>query len=460
MRRLRGEEGTALLTAIVVSMVVVLLGSLAMSVAIHNAEQAGRDRRRVQAIGAAEAGVDYYLSYLQETPPEDVECGATGELTATPVTQYSVSATFYDEDGLEIACPFAPGVEPDSALIRSVGTSSAANPARTMEALVQLSPRLSNPLGEAALFSDAAPGLNSAVQINGYISDDADVYTNGSATTALAAGTKIGGHLFAQGDVIINKNAEVRRGVHANGSVTMNNQSRVLEYVTSSTSSITIYGGSIGGDARAGTTITVDGNGKVHGLQMPNSPSPPPPLKPFPEFTYDPTAWQLVGYTIHNFTDCDSARSFIEGITSGDRVVRITAPCILSFPPSSTTTVNGNLAIIHDGGFNMDAKARFTSGGGEKHDVYFIVGLGDVDPCDFTMASNTSFGTGLNTFIYTPCTVDLSSTTLFVEGQIFGGEVIFNAAATLNYLPMPIPGVGGVGFKEDIVYLREVVTSA
>lgn len=459
LRRIHGEQGMAMIMAVLLSVVVVTLGTLAMNNAVHNSETSSYDRKRVQGIAAAEAGIDYYMSHLQGASAGDVQCSMSDSLTGTIPTSFQVSASFYDAAQNEIACPIPAGVSPDFVLVRSTGKSSADSPTRTMEAYIKLIAQKGNPFGEGAIFSDQAPGLNATVQINGNTSDDADVYTNGTATSSLSAGTKIGGNLFSQGDVVLNKNAQVTKDVHAKGSITMNQQSQILGNAISSTSSITSSGGIIHGFAKAATTITLDGNAKVHGAQIPNTPSDPPPQRTLPVFEYVPTDWTGEGYTITNFTDCGAAASFIAGITGGKHVVRITSTCTLNFANSSNTRVYDDLAIISDGGMNMDARAQFTKadGGSEPLNVHLFFGLNGTSPCDITMHSNTRFGSGLEMFLYTPCEISLSSAALVVKGQMFAGKVDFNSTTSVNYTPVKIPGLGTPGYKEDIVYIREVV---
>jgi hypothetical protein len=62
---MRGEDGVALVTAILVSMVVLILSASAVSLAIHNTDASGYDRRRLQAVDAA--GRDAYYAMLNST---------------------------------------------------------------------------------------------------------------------------------------------------------------------------------------------------------------------------------------------------------------------------------------------------------------------------------------------------------------------------------------------------------
>jgi len=458
--RMRDERGMAMIMSILVSMAVVSLGLVAMQNAVHNTSQSTYDRKRVQGVAAAEAGINYYMSHLQSVGPGDVQCTATQSLTGAQASSFTVTATYYNAAGNQIACPFAAGTSPATVLVRSVGNASTSTPARTMEAYIKLLPQQANPFGAAAIFSDAAPGLNSRVQVNGMSSDDADFYTNSSAVSSLSAGSRIGGSLYAQGSIVLNNSAQIAKDAWGKGSVTMNQNSRIGANATSSTSSISLSGGVINGNAKAGTTISISGGGRIVGTQSPNSPSPDPPKMTLPVFEFVSTDWTADGYTIHTYSDCNAARTFLQGITTaGKRVVRITANCTLNFGPRSNTRIWGDTAIITQGGFNLDARAQFSKSGtgSTPHKVFLFVGLNGSSPCDIRMNSNTRFGSGLDMLLYSPCTIYLASASLVVTGQMFAGKVDFNASSSINYKPIDVPGLGAGGFKEDIVYIREVV---
>lgn len=64
---LKREDGVALVTATLVSAVVMLMSVPAVTIAIHNENASGNDRRRLEAIGAVEAGIDFYYTRVLAT---------------------------------------------------------------------------------------------------------------------------------------------------------------------------------------------------------------------------------------------------------------------------------------------------------------------------------------------------------------------------------------------------------
>jgi Tfp pilus assembly protein PilX len=464
----RGEDGIALITAVLIAFIVVTLGIASVQLAIHNSEASGHDRRRTQAIAAAEAGIDYYLSHLSSTTTTAVQCSISGTLPGTPEGTFSITTTFYNAAGNPLPtvsgsqCPL--GSTPASVLIRSVGRASAnTRPARTMQAYANLSPGVTAPFNNTgAIFGQNNITISATSRLGGQQYSDADLYSNGNVS--VSSGSILFGNVYNQGTLSLNANSEVKRDAWANGSVTLVGSARVRGNATSSTSSITLGGQSrIYGFAKAATTVS---GGTVDGTIYQNSPSGPPPSRPYPAFTYNPSDWIAAGYTIRDYTSCTTAVTDMGtwwGSGSGSNVVRVTGGCAMSFPNGSTTTVRGNLAIITDGSITLQNNARFVPASGTgPWNLHFFVGLSGLSGCHFTANPNSGTNSGLNTLVYThqACTVNFSSNSAIAEGQIIGGTVDIKQSTSFNYRQVAVPGnPGSAGLKQDVRYRREVVTS-
>lgn len=451
--RIHDEQGVAIVVAMVISMVVVTLGATSVSLAIHNSEASAYERKRVQSIHAAEAGINYYFSHLQSGGTNDFECALSQSLNTTPVARFDASVVFYDAAGFPLACPLG-DVLPDSAVIRSVGRTTSDAARRTMEARVQLTPRPGGPFGEYAVFSDGPPGFRSNVQVYGGDAVEGNVYSN--SDVLVLSDSTIHGNIDAQGSVRLDSTAEVMRSILAGSFVELGSNSRVSENVTSAGSSIHLASNAqISGDARAATSITVLGSASIDGLVLPEAPSSPPEYQPFPELVFDPFAWGEAGYSAHTFVSCLDAKAFIAGIASGDHVVRITSACDLAYGSTEQITVRGNLAIVSDGSLSMGSNTTFVNEG-EEHTLHLLFGLGEASPCDIRFDSNSQVDVGLKTVLYTPCAIDMRSNTLVVKGQMFGRSVLFNSNTQLTYEPIGVPGFGETSFRQDVVFVREI----
>jgi cytoskeletal protein CcmA (bactofilin family) len=459
MKTFDREDGFAMITAILVSLVVLSLSLVVFNLAIHNSNQSAFDRDRVQAIHAAEAGLDNYLSALvtNPTPP----CNSSLDLGSTPVQHYDVSILLYSTwpptgPG---ECPLLSG-EPEGALVIAKG-SALGGPAganRSMETAVRLTPIFGG-LNQA-IFSDDELNLQNKLDINGNIGNDGDVYTNGNFS--LRNNTVISGSVYAQGYAQINQGV-VKKDVWANDYVDLKSIS-VLGNVTSSTSSISLQNSHVYGDAKAGTTITIGPSSQIDGAKTSNSPSGPPPEIPLPHVEYVESEWtkpENGGYIINNFSDCALAKTFISAGPVGNHVVRISPTCALSWG-GSNLNLNGNMAIITDGSFTLSQQNNW-NGIGDKHTLFIIRPWVDglqcsprPSPYDFSVSNNTSFN-NLQVFIYSQCTIDFGNNNSGgFDGQIIGGQVNITNQMVVNFKPITVPGFNRIGYRSDVSYLREI----
>ena len=427
VRIAKEERGIALVTAVLVSMVVLILGTAVIQLSIHNTERSGEDRRRVQAIGAAEAGIDYYFSYLTETGGQAIPCRITRNMLGS-AGSFTVTAFFEDKNGVPISCPLNgtldQSVTPAVVTLYSDGKSAAAAPIRRMQARANLTVSKGGTFDNSGvIFAQNNVTFTSNARLGGSQFSDADIYSNGNFT--LAANSTIFGKVSAQGTVSLGSNSEVKKDVWAKGNITFTTRASVGRgstagtgvSVTSSQGSITLGNASrIYGDARAKGTITggtVDGSRSAGQNGLPD-----PPTRSYPAFTYNQTEWSNAGYaiapTFSGATACTDAVNYIKNTwTNGDLVVRIAAPCTTTFAINTKYNVYGNFAIIADGPITLSTNTRFVRNPstGDPFNVFVFGGLSGVPPCNFTANANSGFNAGLVTLLYVPgtCTVDLLS---------------------------------------------------
>jgi hypothetical protein len=479
IRRFNEERGVAMVTALLVSLVVLSLSITIIALANHNSSISAFDRKRIQAVDAAEAGIDAWFSGLTLSNNGDMCDPAKwdGTLPSVPGASYDVSVTLYStwppETGTEITCP-GPGLPlsapPLGALVVSKGTAVASTSpvavSRTMQSEVRLTPIYGG--FNKAIFSDTQLNMLNKLTLNGYQANDADVYTNGNLS--LNNNTVIAGSAYAQGFAAISQGI-VKQDVWANNYVQLTNGIHVFGNATSSTSYINLSSNStVDGNAKAGTTIT---GGTIKGTKTSNSPSGPPPQTALPQLTFNQQAWVDAGYTINTFASCALAKAFIDAGPSGNNVVRVTPACVtggLSWGNNSVVNIKGNLAIFVDGGtslipaIQMVNQTTWNSVGGEWT-VYFVVpyrsslNCAKPSPYDITVSNNTSFN-GLKVFVYSPCNVDFGNNNANgVNGQIIGGTVTITNQMTLNYVPILVPGFNLLGYNVQPSYVREIANS-
>jgi cytoskeletal protein CcmA (bactofilin family) len=485
--RLRDERGIALITALLVTTVVVSLGLVVVALSLHNSAQSSLDRKRVQAIAAAEAGIDATLSQLvkgvQLSGNKTLPCTVSNTLTTSPPAEYEVAIDYYSTwppTGSPVTCPSG-GLpagpndpRPAGAVVTSRGTAvtsaSTVAKSRTMQTAVRLTPIFGG-LNQA-VFSDVVLNFQNRFTINGNVSNDGDVYTNGDLT--LSNYTSISGSAYSQGAADIGQGI-IQQDVWARNAVSLASGSSVFGDVTSSTSSVDLANAHVYQDVRAGASITVDTASQVDGDQTPNSPQGPPPQFPFPQLKWNEAGWTNPSppaspYTVTHFTDCASAKSFVASGSPGNRVARIDATCNLLWrsPADRFVNVRGNLAIITNGSLSTQNRVTFRGIGGNADGTPWTVflirpypdvgslncagGLYDISVANFTEFEN------LRIFVYSPCTVNFGNNNAAgVDGQIIGGTVNITNQMVLNFRPIIVPDFNVTGYNSDISFLREIV---
>ena len=469
-----GEEGIALVTGLLVSAIVLILSVSAVSIAIHNTDASGYNRRRLQAIDGAEAGLDAYYAMLGSTRMSMVDnvtgsasCILTGTLSGTPSVTYTVTPTFYTsstETG-GTTCPTTftlhttPQFTSQYVILRSVGVvAGQAEPRRTMTSKARLSVvTTSSDFPAAAIYAESNATLSANVDLYSASGrNDANIYAGGNLTVSTR--TSIRGSLYVQGSATIaNGNFWARGDVWAKNALTVSG-GRIDGWAISSTSNDAISGNTYIGNAKAAGTITVQNPAHVYGTQSPNTAGigdPPSYASTLRTYTWNAADWP--GYV--SDTSCSAAQTRINNWTTGNLYIRLTSCSDFSVPQKSN--VPGNLGIISDGSITLPVGTTLTTSTG-PFKVYFIAGA--TGTCGHFLAnSNSGVGTNLKTLIYTPttCTATMESNSSFASGQVFSGTVTMRSNAPFTFEAVSFPGTSEepVGALVDPVYRREVVTS-
>jgi hypothetical protein len=461
----RDERGMAMITAILVSVVVLGLAVVATGIAVYNNNQSARDRTRLQTIDAAEAGINETALRLERSAPTSLPCTVSRDLDANPPVHYAVTISYYatyPPTGSPMSCP--PTAAPAAATFASLGTSALGSQApRKMVSQVRLRPRYGG--FDTALFVDSSLTTSNSLNITGDQGNDADVYTNGDLTCDNS--TAIGGSLLAQGQVTMGNTCSVAEDVYARQAVTMSGSSSIGHDAISARSSIALsQSARIANNATAGTSITLSGPSSIGGTQTQSHISPDPPAKTLPTIEDVPADWSTDGYTIQGpYTTCDAAKSFLDALPNNDTnyVVRVAAGCLLQWGNNSVITLYQDVAIIFDGQIGMVNRTDWLSGDGEEHSVLFINPMSTSGTCGsrnpaFSTGNLTSFAAQLKVFVYTPCAAVFNNSNRDLVGQIMAGQATIANNFHLDFAPIPVPGAGDVaGFDQDIAYLREVV---
>jgi hypothetical protein len=496
--RLRVQEddaGMALISAILVTMVVTLLAISAIAMANSSLNSTVVNRKQVQSIGAAEAGINLAINGLQSaTPP----CSASGTLSSGPTnSSYSVAITYYSTfppsgDPLPCSAVQAGTSIPMAAQLRSTGDTVAKGfGSRVMSALVQMNP-VPSAAFDKAIFAQGNLTFNNKSTINGDGKNNANVYTNSSFTCT--NNEYFYGFLYSQGDITGSNtcggtgdwwaagrisatgNGVLGGSVYAAG---CNDTTKGCASNASTSGNISLSSNySVAKNAIAKGTIspTPCGAGRVIlGNCVTNASQGPPPYQPFPTVDFNSLAWTNAGYTnqINEGSNCTQLQLDLVAMATVTTKTVITTSCNVDWG-GATWLFNTDVAVFATGGFGSSHAVSFQSTTSAAHYLYMIVpthliGSQTATPCSsntgnikFTnQTSINSTNNPLASFIYTPCAVTFNNNQTEV-GQVYGGgTVTITNQFNMNFDSIPVPGaIGGTGgpptaYSIALSYIRE-----
>ncbi|MCA1727146.1 MAG: type II secretion system GspH family protein [Actinobacteria bacterium] len=504
----REERGFALVTALLISMVVLSLGLVSVQLSAHNSQASSRDRKLVQAVNAAEAGIDTYLTALPSTRVGSIPCTVGPvSLPIEPGAQYVVNATYYSAypptTASELTCVQVnanPTIAPLGVVIVSTGTAVEVGASRAVSRTLKTEARLSPIYGglDKAIFSDTGMSLVNNLTVNGNNGNDGNLYTNGDFSCGNSS-VDYGTVWAPRGSATLSNSCTVVSDLWVRDDITMNQSARVGHNATASGNTAGSTGAIVmnsGGNridnnarsARACTGCVTTGSGRnVFGTVTQNSPSAPPTVTPFPIINYRESKWTEApnSFTVVTFTTCLAAKNWLEQPAANGRnlttkyVAKITATdCVLDFSQSTTIQLDADLAVILSGqtptsgtcpkvggaaetcAFRTNNRTIFESRssepGGSK--LWFIVPYtrrpwtetGTTQtPCnaaggDDYLVNNNTDFVNVRVFLYSPCKITMQNNNLGLGGQIYGGTVDLQNQFSFAYRPVAVPGAGDV----------------
>lgn len=478
--RLQDDRGVAMVVALMVTFVVLLLGTVVVSQAIHNSNQSGYDRKRLQSVNAAEAGLDYFYNYLANTPAASLTTSPLPPLAigSSPGTgSVTITPTYYaDTNGtVPFSGVFSSNNYPASVKVKAVGTANGTTP-RTMESFMVLHPVFGGLTG--AIVCNACANFTNSFTVSGNNGNDGDIYVLTGNFMAPSGLETIKGNVYVTaGTALVDTSTHIFGTVWSNGALTVDHpQAQIDGDVKSTTSSVTVTQGAVtpGG---ASYCTTLSGSTNIAGPKAQTCSLGPPPTAPFPVIKYNQSDWQNDTPAYTNFVTfsnplsaCLDARNYIEGTGAGtynkgsvgNTVVRITVSCTYSSSLNATITLGSNLALITDGAVNLSQKSTW-NGSGSTRDLFFISPYpsSGTPNCtggvkDISFGQLTGFNNLVQTAVYSPCTVTMLNNNTAFNGQVIGGTVYIGNNFNMAYRPIKVPGANVVSFNQDIAYIREV----
>jgi hypothetical protein len=426
LMRIRDDErGVAMIVAIMVTFVVMMLAAVVVSQAVHNSSASAYDRKRVQAVSSAEAGLDYFYNAIEHTQASSLtSIPVAGSVAASPGSAtFTVTPTWYaDNTGQTLAIPpFSDSNFPHSVKVVSTGVTNGTT-TRTMETFMALTPVFGGFAG--AVVTENCLDLVNSFVISGNTVYDGDVVVTNCNASMTSGNQVIKGNVYVgNGWLNVGTQVHIYGDVWANGSVTINHPQALIDHnAISSTSSLSVAAGNVTNSGSYCTTVS--GTLNIHGGSLRQCQGPPPtPIFPrisyndtgapasSPPLTYklatDPSwsgppvnlAGNVKGCSTSPVSDCyqevvfgsvgstataacTNARNYIEGTGSGTWnggvglpsvpgtysgvVVRILSSCPYTSSNNVSVNLNADLAIISNGSISLSQRSTWTGAGGNR----------------------------------------------------------------------------------------------
>jgi hypothetical protein len=326
---------------------------------------------------------------------------------------------------------------------------------------------------DKAIYGDAGVSASGNLSVTSS-SKNADVYTNGNFDCN--GNETYQGNLTAQGTVTMQNSCQIVGNVRAalgltgsNGHPTIGGKAEVAGNPTSGiTADISLGGIYISGvgAARASGSVTGDACSTA-GTCVSGAALTPPPVEPFPQLL---KATQISSFVAQGFTLVNTpdpvAWVMANGPTMTSDTVLVTTNKVTMSLPGSDFVINKNLAILADGGFDIQKAKNIRSQTSTSHNLYFIQPYDAVatHPCysDYgvQISNLVTMDATINDLVYTPCNVYKANQGVH-QGQVYGGgTVTLGNQTSLAFILLPVWGVTYATpiidhYATNIVYTRE-----
>lgn len=499
------DRGVALVAAMGVALIGMMVATVVIAQTIMAANDSGRDRLRTTEVHSAEGVIDAVMNRLESESPCTVAPEVFG--AGTQATSVSLEIDYFNDDSATpIDCPGGVlAALPNRATVRatSVGVqdSQGLNPERTVEASLKLEPRVKL-TNQAAIFSADSLTTSSGLVLSPKLLDQmADVWIDDGDWYCNVPATITGGLYLPDGGLRFNS------GCYVSGDTYVENDFNITGVVAGKTTiggNLTIRSGQLKHTAnlKMGQDVTV-GGAKQGGGWTVTSPGPQKygvgassianlnsvgiPQIDF-NFARD---WAPLGFVKKNVADMKSALVASWNITPAQtwrsdplnnceyhgwiaegRPLKLPAGnTVYDLRACNTVLVNNNFTMELYGdtalivkNFNSTGNVTIKSGDGQPHKLWIIspIAGGGYTPGNITSAPELRVQSPVETFWYTPGTLELRSTSALI-GQAYGGKVTMASPVAFEYTDVGVPGhslVSAVqsssGFVVELLGKREV----
>ncbi|HEY4752551.1 MAG TPA: hypothetical protein VIH37_04650 [Candidatus Limnocylindrales bacterium] len=474
-RATRDDSGIAIVITMAIAMMVAVLIVVVAAVAIHESNASGRDRQRSAAVMTAEGQVDSLVGAMTGTSASSLPCGslpAANQTVGPDSLSFTRTVSYFAADNSPITdCAGVQAGTVKAASAKIVVTSVSGRLAgqaparRTVETLLNLSPVFKNQM-DKAIYGEAGVSASGNLSVTSS-SKTADVYTNGDF--ACNGNETYQGNLTAQGNVTMQNSCTVVGDVRAKLGLTGSNGHPTIggkvEVAQGDASLGGIYISGVGAAKSSGAT---SGDAcSTAGTCVSGATLSPPPVEPFPQLL---KANEIAGFVGQGYTQVNVADPIAwliaNGATMTSDTLLVTTNRVSMSTPGTQLLLNRNVAILADGGFDIQKAKNISSTTTATRNLYFIQPYDAVSthPCssDYGVQINNlvTMDATIDDLVYTPCNVYKANHGVH-QGQVYGGgTVTLGNNTSLAFVLLPVWGVTYTTpiidhYATNIVYTRE-----
>ena len=417
--RPRPDDGFTLVMAVIVTAVVFTLGASWLAYSDHENDASAYDRRRQQAIDAANAGLVV----------ADAALARNGGYSGTSITDFSGGSARY-ESTVEVDPTDPTGFR---RIITSTGhaqAESGSGARRTVRQVVEL-----DPIGfQYAMFSESAIVTGSSAGVVG------DMYANG--TIRLGNSQDYVGNIYTQGDLVTGSNQQIIGDIVAAGSISLSSTSTTLAGSAFAGGNITT-GGTVQNNAQAGGTI---GCSKVSGTCSPGSLPAGLPVQHLPTFVWNPSNYPAV-------STYASGAAFVAAVTKQNASGTFYVTGDIPFANNDSLYLVDDMTIVTTGSIALPRQVENHSPGGSDVQLTIVsTGSGTITPFNnFTIPST------VRTLMFTQGMFDAKNSSTFT-GALYAGSLNNGALLAVTYAPLDDTGFSWAAANPQAFTVRNVST--
>lgn len=426
LRTRRNDDGFTLVMSVMLTAVVFTLGATWVVYANHESSSSSYDRRRQQAIDAANAGwvvADAALSRSSTYTGVAVTAFASGS------AEYEVTVVDPPDDGL-----------PFRRVITSVGYAPSKTAidrvTRTVRQVVDL-----DPIGfQYAMFSESTILTGSSSTVIGDIFSITNI-TLGNSQDYI-------GNIYSLGTVTTGSNQGITGNIYANGSVSLGSTSTSLYGSVYSGGSITVKG-TVRDTAQAGSTVS--DCGRVFGDCIEHEAPPAVPNQQLPTYVFNESAYKGDGLTVTYHTD-GAAFVASNSKVNMNGVHKVTGNVL--FSKNDTLWLTGDTVIVASGNIRLPGNVENHAAGGASVQLTIVSspGLGWIEP-----SNNFTIPTTVKTLIFTEGMFKAKNSSTF-SGALYAGSLSAGAHIAVTYATLDDTGFDWTSANPQSFTIRNIST--